>query len=213
MTGPITTSTTAGRNLALLRTRDPKPFGIGHRLTITRTQEAYEKAVKPLFTSLDRAEAHLTKHADPYYFGANITEADIRLFTTIIRFDPVYVQHFKCNIHDIRSGYPALHKWLRKLYVRCIFCQNFSYPVPILSTETSLGNVCSSDVSRSSRIVLKRKINTDSGIFKWDIPAFKETTQFEHIKNHYTKSHKQINPYVRLLASFHCCALTWSCNY
>ncbi|KAL8942284.1 MAG: hypothetical protein Q9216_001757 [Gyalolechia sp. 2 TL-2023] len=113
-----------------------------------QTQEAYEQAVKPLFASLDRTEAHLAKHAAPYYFGSLITEADIRLFTTIIRFDPVYVQHFKCNIRDIRSGYPALHRWLRHLY--------------------------------------------------WDVPAFGETTRFEHIKKHYTKSHRQINPAVSL---------------
>ncbi len=110
------------------------------------TQEAYEKAVTPLFASLDRAEKHLAGHAAPYYYGEHVTEADVRLYTTIVRFDPVYVQHFKCNIRDIRSGYPALHKWLRKLY--------------------------------------------------WDVPAFGETTQFEHIKKHYTKSHKQINPFV-----------------
>jgi len=110
------------------------------------TQDAYEKAVTPLFASLDRAEAHLAQHAAPYYHGEHITEADVRLYTTIIRFDAVYVQHFKCNIRDIRSGYPALHKWVRKLY--------------------------------------------------WDVPAFGETTQFEHIKKHYTKSHKQINPFV-----------------
>lgn len=58
---------------------------------------------------------------------------------------PVYVQHFKCNIRDIRSGYPHLHNWMRNLY--------------------------------------------------WNNPAFKETTQFEHIKWHYTKSHTQINPF------------------
>lgn len=115
------------------------------------TQEAYEKAVHPLFSSLDRAEAHLSKQASPFYFGEYITEADIRLYTTIVRFDPVYVQHFKCNIRDIRSGYPELHKWLRNLY--------------------------------------------------WSVPAFGETTQFEHIKKHYTKSHKQINPYVSLTMS------------
>ena len=57
---------------------------------------------------------------------------------------PVYVQHFKCNIRDIRSGYPHLHKWMRTLY--------------------------------------------------WTVPAFKDTTQFEHIKWHYTRSHTQINP-------------------
>ena len=109
------------------------------------TQAAYEKAVHQLFTSLDRSEAHLASSPGPFYYGENITEADIRLYTTIVRFDVVYVQHFKCNIRDIRSGYPALHKWLRKLY--------------------------------------------------WDEPAFGETTQFEHIKCHYTKSHKQINQF------------------
>lgn len=78
----------------------------------TRTQEAYEKNVTQLFTSLDRAEAHLTKNAAPFYFGDRLTEADVRLYTTIIRFDVVYVQHFKCNLRDIRSGYPAVHKYV-----------------------------------------------------------------------------------------------------
>jgi len=111
------------------------------------SQDAYEKAVHQLFKSLDRAEKHLADNKDvgPYYFGSNITEADVRLYTTIIRFDAVYVQHFKCNIRDIRSGYPNLHKWVRNLY--------------------------------------------------WNVPAFGTTTQFEHIKNHYTRSHKQINPF------------------
>ncbi|MCJ1247717.1 S-glutathionyl-(chloro)hydroquinone reductase [Trapelia coarctata] len=75
------------------------------------TQDAYEKALLPLFRSLDRANTHLASQPGPYYFGSHITEADIRLYTTIIRFDAVYVQHFKCNIKDIRSGFPALHKW------------------------------------------------------------------------------------------------------
>lgn len=73
----------------------------------------------------------------------------MRLYTTVIRFDAVYVQHFKCNVRDIRSGYPALHRWVRMLY--------------------------------------------------WDVPAFGETTQFEHIKRHYTRSHLQINPFVGIL--------------
>lgn len=63
-----------------------------------------------LFKSLDRAEADLAKSSGPFYFGDRLTEADVRLFTTIIRFDAVYVQHFKCNLRDIRSGYPNLHK-------------------------------------------------------------------------------------------------------
>ena len=55
------------------------------------TQEAYEKAVTQLFKSLDRTEENLAKSSGAYYFGDNITEADVRLYTTIIRFDCVYV--------------------------------------------------------------------------------------------------------------------------
>jgi putative glutathione S-transferase len=135
--------------------------------------------VTTLFQSLDRLETEMQKSSTPYLLSSpHVTEADIRLFTTIIRFDPVYVQHFKCNIRDMyvlflspfpfshlpsisctcphhlqthiltlcrRSGYPALHKWLRHLY--------------------------------------------------WDYPAFGSTTEFEHIKKHYTRSHGQINKF------------------
>ena len=108
------------------------------------TQEAYETAVTHLFSSLDRVEAHLSSasHTGPFYHGAHITEADVRLYPTIIRFDAVYVQHFKCNIRDIRSGYPAIHRWLRNVY--------------------------------------------------WDVSAFRDTTNFEHIKRHYTMSHRLV---------------------
>ncbi|KAF2829208.1 hypothetical protein CC86DRAFT_318339 [Ophiobolus disseminans] len=110
------------------------------------SEDAYTKAVTQLFKSLDRLESHLTESSTPYLLSSPaVTEADVRLYTTIVRFDPVYVQHFKCNIRDIRSGYPHLHKWMRHLY--------------------------------------------------WDYPAFKDTTEFEHIKKHYTKSHGQINQY------------------
>lgn len=95
------------------------------------TQDAYERNVVALFGALDRVEAHLAAGPGPYYWGNDITESDVRLFTTIVRFDPVYVQHFKTNIRDIRSGYPAIHRWLRRLY--------------------------------------------------WRVPAFGETTQFEHV--------------------------------
>ncbi|KAA8570690.1 hypothetical protein EYC84_000088 [Monilinia fructicola] len=87
-----------------------------YRSGFATKQEAYEKAVTQLFTSLDRVEKHLSENEGPYYYGKNITEADVRLFTTIIRFDVVYVQHFKTDIRDIRSGYPYIHKWLRNLY-------------------------------------------------------------------------------------------------
>jgi len=109
------------------------------------TQSAYEKAVTAVFEALDKSEAHFaSKSNGPYWFGSQLTEVDVRLFVTIVRFDTVYVQHFKCNIRDIRSGYPHLHKWLRHLY--------------------------------------------------WEVPAFRESTNFLHIKRHYTRSHGQINP-------------------
>lgn len=81
------------------------------------TQEAYEENVVPLFESLDRLEKILADKKDKRYLvGESLTEADIRLFTTIVRFDAVYVGHFKCNINTIRHGYPHLHKWVRNLY-------------------------------------------------------------------------------------------------
>ncbi|KAH8155369.1 uncharacterized protein LAJ45_00379 [Morchella importuna] len=109
------------------------------------SQGAYESAVGALFESLGRLEGILAGSGGRYLLGSEMTEVDVRLFTTVVRFDPVYVQHFKCNVGMIRHDYPAIHKWLRHLY--------------------------------------------------WDIPAFKDTTNFEHIKKHYTKSHTQINPH------------------
>ena len=70
------------------------------------SQEAYETAVVPLFQSLDRLEKMLT--GKDYLIGNQLTEADVRLFVTIVRFDPVYVGHFKCNLRTIRDGYPAI---------------------------------------------------------------------------------------------------------
>ncbi len=77
------------------------------------TQEAYEDAVKPLFESLDWIEERLTENR--YLVGERFTEADIRLFTTLVRFDPVYVGHFKCNIRRI-ADYPELSAYMREIY-------------------------------------------------------------------------------------------------
>ncbi|EPY52104.1 glutathione S-transferase Gst3 [Schizosaccharomyces cryophilus OY26] len=108
------------------------------------TAEAYERNVKVVFEALDKMEDLLKQTRGPYVLGDRLTETDVRLYTTIIRFDPVYVQHFKCNIGTIRHDYPHIHTWLRNLY--------------------------------------------------WRHPAFFETTDFDHIKWHYTRSHTQINP-------------------
>lgn len=51
-----------------------------------------------------------------YLVGKSLTEADVRLWVTIIRFDPVYVGHFKCNYNTIRAGYPNINRWMKKLY-------------------------------------------------------------------------------------------------
>ena len=74
---------------------------------------AYEDAVAALFAALDRMEARLQRQR--YLLGVQITEADWRFFTTLVRFDPVYVGHFKCNIRRI-ADYPALLGYLRDLY-------------------------------------------------------------------------------------------------
>ncbi|KAG7662801.1 ECM4 [[Candida] subhashii] len=110
-------------------------------------QDVYSKECINLFKHLDKVEAILKKNHEEgkqFLVGNQLTEADVRLYTTIVRFDPVYVQHFKCNIGMIRHEYPYIHNWLRLLY--------------------------------------------------WTIPGFKETTNFDHIKFHYTKSHIAINP-------------------
>ncbi|WVR09770.1 hypothetical protein IAU60_006846 [Kwoniella sp. DSM 27419] len=107
------------------------------------TQEAYEAAVKPLSEALGKVEERLSDGRE-FLVGGRLTEADVRLYTTIIRYDPVYYVHFKCNFGLIRHDYPYLHKWMQNLY--------------------------------------------------WKNPAFKDTTDFEHIKEHYYYSHKQLNP-------------------
>ncbi|MEZ5931075.1 MAG: glutathione S-transferase family protein [Alphaproteobacteria bacterium] len=77
------------------------------------SQEAYEDAVLALFRTLERLEARLSEWR--YLVGEQITEADWRLFTTLVRFDPVYVGHFKCNLKRL-VDFPSLFAYARELY-------------------------------------------------------------------------------------------------
>ena len=104
------------------------------------TQAAYEHAVVALFDTLDWLEARLSKQR--YLIADMLTEADIRLFTTLVRFDLVYHGHFKCNKRML-TDYPALWSYTRALYQH---------------------------------------------------PDIRPTVDFEHIKRHYYKSHRWLNP-------------------
>ncbi|MES1940167.1 glutathione S-transferase [Salinisphaera sp. T5B8] len=104
------------------------------------TQQAYEQAFEKLFATLDWLDARLAEQR--YLAGSRITEADWRLFVTLVRFDAVYVGHFKCNLRRI-ADYPNLSGYLRELY---------------------------------------------------QVPGIAETTNFDHIKQHYYRSHPTINP-------------------
>ncbi len=84
-----------------------------YRAGFATSQGAYDRAVTALFDSLDWLEARLTHQR--YLMGARVTEADWRLFTTLIRFDAVYHGHFKCNRRRI-VDYPALWAYCRELY-------------------------------------------------------------------------------------------------
>lgn len=86
-----------------------------YRAGFATKQAAYEKAVGELFAALDHWNAVLEKQR--YLCGDVLTEADVALFTTLLRFDLVYYAHFKCNVRRIQD-YPALIGFLRELYQR-----------------------------------------------------------------------------------------------
>ena len=111
-----------------------------YRAGFATTQEAYEEAFGQLFGALDKLEDTLSTQR--YLTGSSLTEADWRLFTTLLRFDPVYVGHFKCNLRRI-ADYPNLWNYTRELY---------------------------------------------------QVPGVAPTVDMEHIKGHYYRSHKTINP-------------------
>ena len=91
------------------------------------SQAAYDRAFDALFAALDSLEARL--HARRYLAGERITESDVRLFVTLVRFDAVYFGHFKCNRQQI-ADYPALSNYLRELY-----------QLPGIAETVSLGDI------------------------------------------------------------------------
>ena len=84
-----------------------------YRCGFARSQAAYDRAVGELFGALDRVEEVLSN--SEYLCGDRLTEADVRLFTTLIRFDSVYHTHFKCN-RKLIAQYPAMHRYLARIY-------------------------------------------------------------------------------------------------
>ncbi len=84
-----------------------------YRCGFATRQAAYDRAFDELFAALDQLEQRLNQQR--YLTGEQLTEADWRLFTTLIRFDCVYYSHFKCNLRQLRD-YPNLSHYLRELY-------------------------------------------------------------------------------------------------
>jgi putative glutathione S-transferase len=95
-----------------------------YRAGFATSQAKYEAAVHALFARLDWLEERLATQR--YLVGAQLTEADIRLFTTLVRFDAVYVGHFKCNLRRL-VDYPNLWRYARDLYQRPGFGDTVSF--------------------------------------------------------------------------------------
>lgn len=87
-----------------------------YKAGFARDQAAYEEGVIPVFAALNQLEQLIHKNGGPYVLGEELTELDILAYPTVIRFDVVYVQHFKCNLGTIRGNYPVIHEWLKNLY-------------------------------------------------------------------------------------------------
>ncbi|MCC5859712.1 MAG: glutathione S-transferase family protein [Ectothiorhodospiraceae bacterium] len=111
-----------------------------YKCGFAQSQQAYDEAAEALYGALDHWDALLGERR--FLCGSRITEADICLFTTLVRFDPVYSVHFKCSERRI-SDYPNLWNYLKDLYQR---------------------------------------------------PGFSDTTDMDHIRQHYYRSHPFINP-------------------
>ncbi len=85
-----------------------------YRAGFAQSQQAYNEAVTDVFTTLDRLETRLASF-NPFLLGDSLTESDIRLFVTLIRFDSVYHGLFKCNLRRL-TDYPRLRSYLKRIY-------------------------------------------------------------------------------------------------
>lgn len=79
-------------------------------------QATYDKMVIPVFAALNKLEKAIAQNGGPYILGKQLTELDVRAYATVVRFDTVYVQHFKCNLGTVRHEYPVVNNWLKNLY-------------------------------------------------------------------------------------------------
>ena len=86
-----------------------------YKVGYARSQRDYDARLFPLFAALDRVEAILGE-GRTYLLGDHLTDADVRLYVTLIRFDVAYHPNFLCNLKSIRNDYPAIYLWLRRLY-------------------------------------------------------------------------------------------------
>ncbi|KAF2453971.1 glutathione S-transferase omega-like 2 [Lineolata rhizophorae] len=108
-----------------------------------QTQADYDAAVPRVFGALNRLEKLAAANGGPFLLGGTLTELDVRLYGSLVRFDVAYVSEFRCNVGMVRHDYPVLISWLRNLY--------------------------------------------------WNVPGFKETTFFDHIKDGYSKNFPDMN--------------------
>ncbi len=107
--------TTINNGIFLMCKEETLSKGIGvYKTGFATSQEAYDTNVQALFSSLDKVDQILATKT--YLVGDVLTEADIRLFTTIVRFDFAYYTAFKCNYKSIRHDYPNINRWLKSLY-------------------------------------------------------------------------------------------------
>lgn len=113
--------------LSRLHADAPRLDGV-YKAGFATAQEAYDKAIPPLFEGLDKVEKLIEKNGGPYVWGDRLTESDVwvrkhlvlprtaltalQLFTCIVRFDVVYHSLFKCNVKSIRADYPHIHRWV-----------------------------------------------------------------------------------------------------